>query len=346
MSTNGYGVGVVGATGAVGREFLRVLDERDFPVSELRLWASPRSEGKQIEFRGQAHTLDVVSDGAFDGLDFVLISASGDISRQFAPQVAQAGALAIDDSSAFRYEDWVPLVVPEVNAADIAWHKGIVSIPNCSTTPIALTLFDLHRANPVRRIIADTYQSVSGSGGRAIEELRDQTTAITAGRTPDVDSDVFPYQIAFNLIPDIDEARDDGYTKEEWKVAVETRKILHAPDIAISATCVRVPVYRAHAAAVHVEFERPMDPAEARAILSDTPGVKLVDDLAGDQYPTPLQAEGNDWVWVGRIRPDMSHPNGLAMWIVSDNLRKGAATNSVQIAEAVIANDWFKGARG
>ena len=342
-----YAVGVLGATGAVGREFLRVLEEREFPVGELRLWASPRSKGRQIEFRGEAHTVDVLSGGEpFDGLDFVLISATGSLSREHAPQVAEAGAIAIDDSSAFRYEDWVPLVVPEVNAEDIQWHRGIISIPNCSTTPLVLTLARMHAVNPIRRIVADTYQSVSGWGGQAIAQLRDQTVAIAQGGEPPVDPRVFPHPIAFNLIPEIDSPRDDGYSKEEWKMAVETQKILHAPELCVSATCVRVPVYRAHSEAVHVEFTQPMDPAEARDILSDTPGVKLVDDLAAHEYPTPLMAEGNDWVWVGRLRKDMSHPNGLAMWIVSDNLRKGAATNSAQIAEAVIAHGWFRGARG
>ena len=341
----GYAVGVIGATGAVGREFLRVMEERRFPVRELRLWASPRSRGRKIEFNGDVFTVEALDDAVYEGLDFVLISASGDVSRAQAPRVAQAGALAIDDSSAFRYEDSVPLVVPEVNADDIAWHQGIVAIPNCSTTPIVQVLAPLHELNPVRRVIADTYQSVSGAGGRAMEELGEQTAALARGETPAVDPDVFPHQIASNVIPSIDEPRDDGYSKEEWKVSAETRKIMHLPDLAVSATCVRVPVFRAHAAAVHAEFSRPFDVSEARAILEDVPGVRVVDDLAAHQYPMPSVAAGNDTTWVGRIRQDMSHPNGLVFWVVSDNLRKGAATNSIQIAEAAIANHWLRHAR-
>jgi len=341
-----YTVGIVGATGAVGQEFLRVLDERRFPIKELRLWATASSAGRQIAFRGAAHTVRTLDGDAFQGADFVFISASGSVSKATAPQVAAAGGLAIDDSSAFRYEDWVPLVVPEVNADDCAWHRGIISTPNCSTTQMVLPLAALHAANPIQRVIVDTYQAVSGWGGRAIAQLRDQTGAVSRGEAPSVDPAVFAHPIAFNLIPEIDAARDDGYTKEEWKMAVETRKILHAPELRISATCVRVPVYRAHSEAVHLELRAPMDAAEARAILSDVPGVKVVDDLATHQYPTPVAAEGNDTIWVGRIRRDMSHPNGLALWIVSDNLRKGAATNSVQIAETVAANGWFKGRRG
>ncbi len=336
-----YAIGVVGATGAVGREFLTVATERNFPVGCLRLWASPRSKGRQIDVDGQPHTVDVLrGDGSdFQGLDFVLISASGAISRAVAPQVAAAGVIAIDDSSAFRYDDDVPLVVPEVNADDLRAHKGIVAIPNCSTTPIVQVLAPLHQQNPVQRVIADTYQSVSGAGGRAMDELSQQTAAQARGETPDVDPDVFPHPIASNLIPSIDDPRDDGYSKEEWKVSAETRKIMHLPDLPVSATCVRVPVFRAHAAAVHAEFGRPFDPADARAILSDVPGVQVVDDLAAHQYPMPSLAAGNDLTWVGRIRRDMSHPNGLVFWIVSDNLRKGAATNSIQIAESMIAQN-------
>lgn len=341
----GYAVGVIGATGAVGREFLRVMEERKFPVRELRLWASARSRGRQIEFGNRTHTVEALEDANFQGLDFVLISASGDVSREQAPRVAEAGVLAIDDSSAWRYDPSVPLVVPEVNAKDIEWHKGIIATPNCSTTQMVLPLAPLHATNPIRRVVVATYQSVSGWGGRAIEELRDQTAAVAAGEEAKFDSAVFPHAIAFNLIPEIDSPRDDGYTKEEWKMAVETQKILHAPNLRVSATCVRVPVYRAHSEAVHVEFEAPMSPDEARNLLSDTPGVQVVDDLTAHMYPTPLEAEGNDWVWVGRLRCDSSNPNGLAMWIVADNLRKGAATNSIQIAEAAIANNWLAGTR-
>ena len=345
VSGNGYVVGIVGATGAVGQEFLRVLDERKFPIRELRLWASARSEGKSIEFQGKANTVRSINQSSFDGVDFAFISASGAVSKATAPAIAEAGGLAIDDSSAFRYEDWVPLVVPEVNAEDCAWHKGIIATPNCSTTQMVLVLAALHRVNPISRVIVDTYQSVSGWGGRAIVQLREQTAAVSRGEVAEVDPAVFAHPIAFNLIPEIDSPREDGYTKEEWKMAVETQKIMHAPNLRVSATCVRVPVYRAHSEAVHVEFERPMSPDEARAILSDTTGVEVVDDLAAHAYPTPQAAEGNDTVWVGRIRQDMSHAHGLAMWIVSDNLRKGAATNSIQIAETVVQNGWLQGIR-
>jgi len=331
-----YGIGVVGATGAVGREFLSVMEERGFPVGELRLWASSRSKGRQLEFNGEKHTVDVLSEDALSGLDFVLISASGAISREVAPKVASAGAIAIDDSSAFRYDDDVPLVVPEVNAADLASHEGIVAIPNCSTTPIVQALSPLHDEIPLCRLIADTYQSVSGAGGLAMDELRIQTQAMGRGESVPVNTDVFPHQIASNLIPSIDDPRDDGYSKEEWKVSAETRKIMHLPDLAVSATCVRVPVFRAHAAAVHAEFAKPFSVDRARSILEGTAGVRVVDELAGDQYPMPSTAAGNDTTWVGRMRADMSHPNGIVFWVVSDNLRKGAATNSIQIVESMI----------
>ena len=332
-----FSIGVVGATGAVGREFLSVMAERNFPVGELRLWASERSRGKQIEFNGDSYTVNVLDDDSdFTGLDFVLISASGAISRAVAPRVAAAGAIAIDDSSAFRYDDDVPLVVPEVNAGDLKEHKGIVAIPNCSTTPIVQVLAPLHEHSALRRVIADTYQSVSGAGGMAMEELAEQTAAMANGSRSEVAPDVFPHQIASNLIPSIDDPRDDGYSKEEWKVSAETRKIMHLPDLAVSATCVRVPVFRAHSAAVHAEFSDPFDADLARSLLEDVPGVRVVDDLASEVYPTPLTAEGNDTTWVGRVRQDMSHPNGLVFWVVSDNLRKGAATNSIQIAESMI----------
>ena len=336
MITRKYGIGVVGATGAVGREFLLVMEERGFPIGDLRLWASPRSRGRQLEVNGRMHTVDVLSGDDFSGLDFVLISASGAISREVAPQVSAAGAIAIDDSSAFRYDDNVPLVVPEVNASDLSTHEGIVAIPNCSTTPIVQVLAPLHAESPLKRVVADTYQSVSGAGGRAMEELQTQTQLLGQGDGSPMESEVFPHQIASNLIPSIDEPRDDGYSKEEWKVAAETRKIMHIPELAVSATCVRVPVFRAHAAAVHAEFTDPIDPAKARAVLEATPGVCVVDDLATEQYPMPITAEGNDTVWVGRIRQDMSHANGLVFWVVCDNLRKGAATNSIQIAESMI----------
>jgi len=333
-------IGVVGATGAVGEVFLRLLEERNFPVHELRLFASPRSAGKRLRVFGEEWTVREVGPDAFQGLDIVFISADSSVSKALAPRAVEAGAVAIDDSSAFRMDPQVPLVVPEINASDLEGHRGIVAIPNCSTTALVMALYPIHRVNRLRRVVVDTYQSVSGTGRRAMEELREQTRAVLAGR--EYPPQVYPYPIAFNLIPQIDDFREDGYTKEEWKMVAETRKILHEPDLAISATCVRVPVFVGHSEAVHLELERPMEPEEAREVLSAFPGVKVVDDPARRLYPTPLQGAGVDEVLVGRIRKDASHPNGLALWLVSDNLRKGAGLNALQIAEELVRRDLLR----
>ncbi|MBI4200989.1 MAG: aspartate-semialdehyde dehydrogenase [Chloroflexi bacterium] len=325
---------VVGATGAVGQVFLRILEERRFPVNKLRLCASPRSVGKRLKVNGAEIEVEATTPDIFVGADFVFISASGAVSRELAPVAARAGALVIDDSSAFRMEPDVPLVVPEVNAGDLRHHKGIASIPNCTTTPVVMALYPLHRVNPVRRIVADSYQAVSGTGAAAMRELREQTSALLNGRQA-VPS-VYPHQIAFNVIPQVERFLEDGYTTEERKMRDETRKIMHAPEIAISATCVRVPVHVSHSIALHVEFERPMSPGEARELMAAFPGVTVMDDLKTNRYPMPFQAEGKDDVFVGRIRKDSSHSNGLAMWVVADNLRKGAALNAIQIAEEVL----------
>ncbi|MDI6857969.1 MAG: aspartate-semialdehyde dehydrogenase [Dehalococcoidia bacterium] len=329
-----YNVTVVGATGMVGRVFLDIMVRRHFPVKSLRLLATQRSAGRKILVGEREIEVEITTNDSFAGADFVFISASGEASRQYCPLAAQAGAIAIDDSSAWRMDPKVPLVVPEINADDVDWHQGIISIPNCSTTPIVMCLWPIHRVNPVKRVIADTYQSVSGTGKAAVDELNTQTAQVLDGK--DTLPHVYPHQIAFNLLPHIDVFLDNGYTKEEWKMVNETRKIMHDDSIAVSATCVRVPVLVSHSAAVHVELTRPMSADEVRDILAEAPGVTVQDETSVNLYPQPWSAAGQDDVFVGRIRQDASHPNGIAMWVVSDNLRKGAALNAIQIAEEVI----------
>ena len=328
-------IAVVGATGAVGKVFLDILEERDFPASEVRLCASSRSVGKRIALKGQELVVEAVSPKLLSEVDIVFISASGDVSREVAPLAVQQGALVIDDSSAFRMEPHVPLVVPEVNAGDLREHRGIVAIPNCSTTPLVMALKPLKDVNRVVRVVADTYQSVSGTGAAAVEELRSQTARTLEGR--DAEPSVYPHQIAFNALPHIEPFQDNGYTNEEMKMLYETRKILHEPELAVSATCVRVPVMVGHSEAVHIEFAEPMGAGEVREILAGCAGIRVVDEPARNGYPMPIDAEGVDDVLVGRIRQDVSHPNGVAMWLASDNLRKGAALNALQIAEEVMA---------
>ena len=273
-------------------------------------------------------------------MDVAFISASSDVSKKLAPAAVAAGAVVIDDGSAFRMEDTVPLVVPEVNGADVEWHQGIISIPNCSTTPLVMAAYPLHQVNPIKRIVADTYQSVSGAGGGAMADLREQSE-----RLLDADSTTSKSgkgQIAYNVVPQIDRFLDTGYTFEEQKMRQESQKILHAPEIAISATCVRVPVYISHSASVHIEFTRPMPVDEARELLAAMPGVTVLDNPENGEYPMPWDVAGEDDVFVGRIRQDLSHPNGLVLWIVSDNLRKGAALNSLQIAEELVSRGCLK----
>ena len=330
-------IAVVGATGAVGQEFLSILETRDLPLKEIKLCASHRSAGKRIKVLSEKLVVEETTPDSFTGVDIAFISVSTALSGEFGPIAVQKGALVIDDSSYFRMGPDVPLVVPEVNGADVEHHRGIISIPNCSTTPLVMALHPLNRVNPVRRVVADTYQSVSGAGGAAMDELREQTRTLLDGGQAHPKAQ--PHQIAFNVIPRIDSFGEDGYTKEETKMINETRKIMHMPDMAVSATCVRVPVYISHSAAVHVEFEDPISPDDARRLLSEMPGVRVVDDPGAGGYPMPLDAAGGDDVLVGRIRKDASHPNGLAMWIVSDNLRKGAALNAFQIAEEVLKRD-------
>ena len=330
-------IAVIGATGAVGQVFLRILEERVFPIGSLRVCASERSIGKSLTVNGREHIVEPATPELLANVDIAFISASGDVSREMAPIAVQQGALVIDDSSAFRMEPGVPLVVPEVNADDLRDHRGIVSIPNCTTTPLVMALKPLHDANPVRRVVADTYQSVSGTGAAAVDELLTQSRRVLDGGPAQPEQ--YPHQIAFNALPQVESFTDNGYTAEEMKVVNETRKILHAPEIEISATCVRVPVTVSHSEAVHIEFARPMDPEEVREILSAFPGITVVDDPQSDVYPMAIDAEGHDDVFVGRIRRDISHPNGIAMWIVSDNLRKGAGLNAMQIAEEVLSRE-------
>ena len=330
-------VAVVGATGAVGREFLKILDHSDFPAGEIRLLASSRSAGRRVPVRGRELVVEETTNDSFRGVDIAFISASTQLSGELAPIAVAAGALVIDDSSYFRMQPQVPLVVPEVNGQDVEWHQGIIAIPNCSTTPVVMVAHPLHTINPIRRIVASTYQSVSGAGRAAMAELQDQTRAVLddGGHEPQA----LPNQIAFNVIPRIDSLLPDGYTREEQKMTQETQKIMHAPAMLLSSTCVRVPVYVSHSAALHLEFERPISPGEARELLGSMHGVKVLDQPEESLYPMPYDVAGTDEVFVGRIRQDISHPSGLAMWVVSDNLRKGAALNALQIAEEVLRRD-------
>ena len=330
-------VAVIGATGAVGRVFLQYLENREFPASSIRLCASERSWGKRLPVRGEDVIVEEATPELLGEVDVAFISASGAVSRALAPVAMDQGALVIDDSSAFRMEPDVPLVVPEVNAGDLEDHRGIIAIPNCSTTPLVMALKPLHDINPVKRVIADTYQSVSGSGAAAMEELGVQSRQVLDGLR--VVPSAYPHQIAFNALPHIEPFTDNGYTREEMKMLHETRKILHAPEIAVSATCIRVPVMVSHSEAVHIELTHPMSPVEVRQILSGAPGIAVLDDPESSVYPMPVEAAGKDEVFVGRIRQDISHPNGIAMWIVSDNLRKGAALNAIQIAEEVLSRE-------
>jgi aspartate-semialdehyde dehydrogenase len=324
--------------------FLDILEERNFPTTDIRLCASERSVGKKLRVNGQEIAVELVTPELLSQVDIAFISASGDISRQWAPIAVQQGALVIDDSSVFRMDPEVALVVPEVNASDLDTNNGIVSIPNCSTTPLVMVLKPLMDVNPVVRVIVDTYQSVSGTGAAAVEELRAQSGQILEGK--EVEPSAYPHQIAFNTLPHIEPFLENGYTNEEMKMVNETRKILHDDSIAVSATCVRVPVVVSHSEAIHIEFANPISPGEVREILAAFPGVKILDDPTANVYPMPVNAAGKDEVFVGRIRQDVSHPNGIAMWVVSDNLRKGAATNAIQIAEEVLNRNLLGSAVG
>jgi aspartate-semialdehyde dehydrogenase len=328
---SGVRVGVIGATGMVGRQYLEILEASPLEIAELRLYASARSVGSRMTFAGESLPVEEFTVEACRGLDIALFSVSTELARQYAPLVAANGTLVIDDSSSFRMDPNVPLVVPEVNPEAARQHNGIIAGPNCSTAQMVVVLEPLHNAAGLRRVVVDTYQAASGAGKAAMDELTDHSRRFLNGERPAPEN--HPQPLTFNIFPHIDSFRDDGYTKEEWKMLVETQKIMNLPDLRLSATCVRVPVAVGHSEALHIEFERPMAASEAREILSSAPGIEVVDDPLTKQYPQPIHAAGRDPVYVGRIRDDVSNPGGIALWCVADNLRKGAALNAVQIAE-------------
>jgi aspartate-semialdehyde dehydrogenase len=338
MLMGGYHIAVVGATGAAGTEFLRVLEGRSFPVASLRPIGSARSVGKSVQFCGDSIPVEKLDAGSFEKIDIAFFSAGGDVSRKYVPIACQADAIAIDKSSAFRMDPHVPLVIPEINAEDVKLHRGILANPNCTTTVMLMALYPLHKIFRVHRVFAASYQAVSGSGTKGVEELTRQVrdaaanpaSSTFAKATADT---VFPHPIAFNLLPHVDSFLESGYTKEEVKMQEETRKIMHLPTLRVSATCVRVPVYRAHSVAVTAEFVRPVSIQQAREILSKAPGLDLVDEPHSNQYPMPLNVAGKDNCQVGRVRLDCALDNGLSFWVSGDQLLKGAALNAVQIAE-------------
>ena len=327
-------VAVLGASGAVGQELLQLLEQRRFPVAELLPLASPRSAGQSLGWQGRALTIQSVEASAFEGVDLVLASAGGSVSRQWAPLAAAAGALVIDNSSAFRMDPEVPLVVPEVNPEAAFSHRGIIANPNCTTILLSLALAPLHARRPIRRVVVSTYQSASGAGARAMEELRSLSRTVLDGGEPV--SEVLPHSLAFNLFLHNSPLQPNGYCEEELKMLHETRKIMGTPELRLSATCVRVPVLRAHSEAVNIEFHEPFPVEEARALLAAAPGVELLDDFDANRFPMPTDVTGRDPVAVGRIRQDLSEPNALELWLCGDQIRKGAALNAIQIAELLI----------
>jgi len=332
-----FNVAVAGATGAVGTQMVQCLEERNFPVKMLRPLASERSIGKTVKFRGQEIPVEVLTEDSFRGIDIALFSAGGSTSLKFSPIAAASGAVVVDNSSAFRMEPDIPLVVPEVNPQDIALYKnrGIIANPNCSTIQMVVVLKPIHDAARIKRVVVSTYQAVSGTGQKAVQELADQVRDLLTGKDPQIK--VYPYRIAFNVFPHIDVFLDNGYTKEEMKMVLETKKIMGDDSIRVTATTARVPVFYGHSEAVNIETEKKITPDEVRALLAQAPGVKVVDDPANRLYPMPLDAAGQDLTLVGRIREDTSIANGIDLWIVADNIRKGAATNAVQIAEILAA---------
>jgi aspartate-semialdehyde dehydrogenase len=327
-------VAIVGATGAVGIEMIKTLEKRNFPVGQLTLLASARSVGKQLPFRGRQISVTELTPNSFAGIDIALFSAGGSISKEFAPIAAKAGCVVIDNSSAFRMDDSVPLVIPEINAADLRHHHNIIANPNCTTAITLMALYPLHQVFEVKRIFASSYQAVSGTGAMAIEELKRQVAQVVAGEP--VTHEVYPHQIAFNVLPHVDVFLPNGYTKEEAKMENEGRKIMHHPSFRASVTCVRVPVYRAHSVAVSAEFVKPVTVAAARAVLQKAPGLDVVDDPAKKEYPLPLYAAEKYNCQVGRLRMDCALDNGLCFWVAGDQLLKGAALNAVQIAEELL----------
>jgi aspartate-semialdehyde dehydrogenase len=329
-----YRVAILGATGAVGTELLELLESRNFPVAELKLLASERSVGRKLRFKGEDIAIEAVSDRTLENIDIVLASAGGSTSKTWGPVAVQKGAVVIDNSSAFRMHPEVPLVVPEVNPLAAANHQGIIANPNCTTILMTVAIYPLHQISPIQRIVVSTYQSASGAGAKAMSEVQSQASAILQGQEPV--AEVLPYPLAFNLFPHNSPLNNLGYCEEEMKMVNETRKIINDPDIRITATCVRVPVLRAHSEAINLEFAQPFSPDKAREILSRSPGVKLIEDWQNNHFPMPIEATGKDEVLVGRIRQDISHPCGLDMWLCGDQIRKGAALNAVQIAELLV----------
>jgi aspartate-semialdehyde dehydrogenase len=336
MKKEKYNVAIVGATGAVGEQMREVLEERKFPVGDLHLLASERSAGQFLQFQGHQRRVDVLNEHSFINIDVALFSAGGSVSAKFAPAAVSAGAVVVDNTACFRMAPDVPLVVPEVNASAIGDYKNrrIIANPNCSTIQMVVALKPIHEAARIKRVVVSTYQSVSGAGRQGIEELSEQVAALFNGK--EVEKKKFPHQIAFNCIPHIDVFMEDGYTKEEWKMIHETRKILRAPSLAVTATTVRVPVFCSHSESVNVETEKKLTAAQVKALLRQAPGVIVADEPENNLYPLALDATGKDATYVGRIREDHSVPNGINLWVVSDNLRKGAALNAVQIAEILI----------
>ncbi len=335
----GFNIAVVGATDIVGQEIIKVLEQRKFPVASIRLLATEYSSGMKILFNHSRIEVREARPEAFRDVDIAFFSTGADISKRLSPLAVEAGAVVIDNSSAFRMNPTVPLVVPEVNPGDIEWHKGIIASPSCAAIQMVVALYPLHKANPIKRIVVSTYESVSSSGGAALREVTNQARLVLEGRR--ICPHVYSHQIAFNVLPEIGVFLDNGYTKAEQQMIEETRKTLHAENIAISATCVRVPIYFGHSEAVNVEFSSPITPEEARKILAQAPGVRVLDDPTVSFYPQPWAASGSDHVFVGRIRRDISHLDGLVMWIVADNVRKGGALNVVQIAEEGIGRGWL-----
>ncbi len=327
-------VAILGATGAVGQELLELLTERSFPVGELVVLASPRSAGQTLHWQGQAHTIQAVSEAAFEDVDVVLASAGGSASKQWAPVAAKAGAVVIDNSSAFRMDPGVPLVVPEVNPEAAFSHQGIIANPNCTTILLTLALAPLHARRPIKRVVVSTYQSASGAGARAMEELRNLSRTVLEGGEPK--SEVLPYSLAFNLFLHNSPLQANGYCEEELKMVNETRKIMGVPELRLSATCVRVPVLRAHSEAVNIEFYEPFPVDEARELLQVAPGVELLENFETNRFPMPNDVTGRDPVAVGRIRQDLSDPHALELWLCGDQIRKGAALNAIQIAELLM----------
>ncbi|MGD1716855.1 aspartate-semialdehyde dehydrogenase [Dapis sp. BLCC M172] len=335
-----YKVAILGATGAVGTELLDLLQTRNFPVAELKLLASERSAGSTLKFKGQNLQVEAVTDDSFKEVDLVLASAGASTSKVWAKKAVEAGAVVIDNSSAFRMDPTVPLVVPEVNPKAAALHKGIIANPNCTTILMSVAVWPLHQVQPIQRLVVATYQSASGAGARAMAEMKTQAKEILDGEAPT--TDIFPYPLAFNLFPHNSQLNDQGYCQEEMKMVNETRKIFDSNELRITPTCIRVPVLRAHSEAINLEFAEPFSVVKAREILSRSPGVTLVENWQENYFPMPMEASGKDDVLVGRIRQDISHPCGLELWLSGDQIRKGAALNAVQIAELLVAKNLLR----